>query len=230
MKRLLNFSLTVNLILLIVIAIAIINRGGVSYIIQKIKTKRLDFPQSYFWRVEIFKKMNAPDSAVYLFGDSFIENFEWSEFNNNEKVVNRGINHDTIKGLIKRLQECPIEKSEKIFILIGINDLRKGIIPDKFEKDYLDLFLMLTEKKTDAQIFFISLLPTDNITRSNNDIIVANQIIKKLCIMQNCYYIDLYNFFLNENGNLIEIYSYDGLHLNGEGYLFFANKLKSYIN
>ena len=63
----------------------------------------------------------------------------------------------------------------------------------------------------------------------NADIDALNKSIEQLAIKHHLTYIDLNAQFKNNEGSLRQEFSIDGIHLNGEGYLFFKSILQPYL-
>ena len=60
-----------------------------------------------------------------MLGDSITDEGQWDELLNNDTIENRGISGDTIDGVLDRLDT--INKNiEKVFIMIGVNDIMRG--------------------------------------------------------------------------------------------------------
>ena len=57
----------------------------------------------------------------------FTNGAEWNELFPRKRVKNRGISGDTSEGVYDRLDALVKGKPAKIFILIGINDISRGI-------------------------------------------------------------------------------------------------------
>lgn len=170
---------------------------------------------------------------IIFCGDSITEGFSLSELFQRDDLINRGISGDTVQGLKKRLKvSCSEIKPRKVFILIGTNDLAsKNALLSSLEKDYLELKKELD--KASYPYWMISLLPTNerlNLSvvkgRSCEKIIRVNQFLSNTFKE---HFINIYDAFTDSKGQLNEIYTHDGLHLNINGYLHFKNQLLDYI-
>jgi len=78
-------------------------------------------------------------------------------------------------------------------------------------------------------IFIQSVLPTEAYVK-NDSVIVLNEKINKLADDNSLTFINLYDKFLDGNGSLDMQFSYDGVHLNGKGYLVWKEVVESYVN
>ena len=73
-----------------------------------------------------------------MLGDSITDEAQWDELLNSDTIQNRGISGDTTDGVIDRLN--PIGKNiEKVFIMIGVNDIMRGKPVDEVYLNYLKI-------------------------------------------------------------------------------------------
>ena len=69
-----------------------------------------------------------------------------------------------------------------------------------------------------------------NIDYNNKHIIKLNNDIKELCKKESIKYIDIYTSLLDNNKNLKEVYSKEGLHLTDLGYYKVTRIIKKFLN
>ena len=75
------------------------------------------------------------------------------------------------------------------------------------------------------------ILPThDNLTRKNSDIIELNKGIVLIAQKYSLTYVDLFDLLKTDNNELNMDFSFDGLHLNGNGYLIWKKAIIEYVN
>jgi lysophospholipase L1-like esterase len=65
--------------------------------------------------------------------------------------------------------------------------------------------------------------------RNNEAIQLTNEGIRQIAANMKFTYIDLYCKLVDEKGDLNKNYSYDGLHLNTQGYLLVSEELQKYL-
>lgn len=167
---------------------------------------------------------------IMFLGDSLIDKCEWQELLNNSNIINRGINADTTKGVLDRIGSIINLKPKKIFIMIGTNDIGQGESKDVVIKNYNEILESLKSNLPNTEVYVQSLLPVNEVPeskRKNEDIISINSEISLLSDKYNYTYIDLFSDFL-VNGELNKEFTLDGLHINGQGYSLWANKVKGY--
>lgn len=81
----------------------------------------------YMQRASLFSKLTITPKDIVFIGNSITNGAEWSELFPQKRVKNRGISGDTSEEVYDRLEAIVKDKPAKIFILIGINDISRGI-------------------------------------------------------------------------------------------------------
>jgi len=188
----------------------------------------------YLQKVTQFKLMPKSIGSIVFLGDSITDIGEWSELFGNKIIKNRGISTDNTFGVLARLDETIILKPTKVFLMIGINDLAKKTPDAIILKNIQRIADQLKQYSPNTKLIIQSILPTNNsftefVGYQNKDehIIWLNNELSLFCTNSQLVFVDLYSLFKDENGKLNKRYTYDGLHLNGEGYqLWKATLLK----
>jgi lysophospholipase L1-like esterase len=180
----------------------------------------------YDQKLSMFEQMPTPKKAIVWLGDSITDGGEWSELFPQYNTMNRGISSDNTFGVLNRLYEVVKRKPRKVFLLIGINDIARGVPDEVILRNYRKMIDRIQLQSPATKIYVQSLLPTNNnFTQFKNHqnktehVLKVNEGLKKLCTEKKITYINLYDAFLNSEGKLHEKYTNDGLHLTGEGYL-----------
>ena len=158
---------------------------------------------------------------------------KYNEGNTNELILfNLGIGGETTEGLIKRLpHEMKARNSAEgnlVFIGYGANDLavKEGIQLINPEKFKANIELAIQDAKLySGDIYLVSILPFSekidgNISatgkiRTNENVLIYNQILKDIATENALAYIDFYSAFLEDKEILL---SKDGVHPNEKGY------------
>ena len=89
---------------------------------------------------------------------------------------------------------------------------------------------LIKQKSPETKLFIQSILPTDN--RENLqivDILSINAGLKNLTEKYNLTYINLFDLLKTKENNLDTIYTFDGLHVNGKGYLIWKKAIENYV-
>nr|WP_044171207.1 SGNH/GDSL hydrolase family protein [Oscillatoria sp. PCC 10802] len=150
--------------------------------------------------------------------------------------LNQGISGETSEGLLKRLTLFDRTEPETVFVMIGINDLIRGVADDTILNNQRLIIQDLRSVHPYTQIVVQSILPhsADKATWEGRERLLAipNQRIRKLnkelaaiAAEQGVEYLDLYPLFADAQGNLPMSFSTDGLHLNSQGYLVWRSGL-----
>ena len=163
-------------------------------------------------------------------GNSITDGSEWNELFGDKKIKNRGISADITPGLFFRLDEVVGRKPDKIFLLIGTNDLARGIPADTMLKNIFLINRFIKQESPTTRLYVQSILPVNDVfglftghTGNTLAILRANEILRNAANTEGYTFIDLYPHFINAEGKLDTMYSNDGLHLMGGGYLLWKH-------
>ena len=187
----------------------------------------------YYHRKEHFESLPDTEEEIIFLGNSITDNAEWWELFENPHIKNRGIGGDDTDGVLERLDEVTSSRPDKIFLMIGTNDLAylKGV--DHVLANYEKILDRIEEASPSTRIYIQSVLPTDDalhILRKNSDIRLINAALQAMAGERGHTYIDLYTAFATEEEQLNPDYSIDGLHVNGAGYLLWKEVIKNFVN
>jgi len=185
----------------------------------------------YIERVSLFEQVETQNIDAVFLGDSITERSLWNELFPEKLIVNRGIERDTTKGLLKRLEGIVDLNPKQIFLMIGVNDLIYGVKTADTIENYEKIILQLHEQAPAAELFIQSVLPVEEGAHDleNKTINALNEQIKALASANQVVYIDINSKFKNESGVLKSTYTEDGLHLNGNAYMIWADEIRGYI-
>ncbi len=191
-----------------------------------------------FWnqRVEEFKKIKRdPNTCTLFIGDSITEGYELNKHFSDNTMVNMGIGGDFTSGILMRLNVVKKLQPKKIFIMIGINDITKGVPRDITHKRYDEILNTLKRDCPNAAIYVQSNLPTTGMgggAESNqlvlNEVYALNTFLQEECTAKGATFINLYPLFELE-GTLNPEYTYDGLHINNDGYKVWTEAIRSMV-
>jgi lysophospholipase L1-like esterase len=187
--------------------------------------------------VDKFEKMNYPPHTTTLFiGDSMTEGFNLTSHFKQDSLVNMGIGGDFTSGVLRRLYLVERLQPKKIFVMIGINDIRMNVEQVRIEEHYSQIITELKRCCPLSEIYIQSCLPTHS--SSSNDqrnaqdmehIHLLNQFLAAECFHHQVQFINLYPLFEAKDNQLDPTLSYDGLHLNGRGYKIWAEAISSIV-
>ncbi len=179
----------------------------------------------YDQKLSMFEQMPNKSNAVVFLGDSITDGGEWAELFPKLNVLNRGISADNTFGILFRLSEVTKRKPKIIFLLIGINDIARGIPDSVIIGNYAKIIARIKEESPKTKVFVQSLLPTNseftNFPKHQNkleNVHTVNAALMEMAVSKNCYFLNLYPSFVNGEGKLSKTFTNDGLHLLGTGY------------
>lgn len=167
-----------------------------------------------------------------MLGDSLTHAGAWGELLGGEFVRNRGIGGDTTLDVVARLDDVVALQPDKIFILIGINDLKSRFKQDEILSNYDQILKTLKTGCPSSRIYAQSVLPTHNdiFVVNYRDVELLNEGIRGLAESHGATYIDLYPAFAIYGNQLNPKFFVDGIHLTPAGYLLWARLLKPYVS
>ena len=131
-------------------------------------------------------------------------------------VVNQGIDGDSTGGMLERFsRNVEPEKPDVVIIWGGINDLSSRRTPE----DTLPNIVELVErsKAIGAVPVVLNVTPVAGV-HFNDTVRELNNLTKDFCESSDTTYVDLYTELVDEDGNLADLYSNDGVHLSDAGY------------
>ena len=179
----------------------------------------------YVRRTDQFDRL--PGGAdVLVIGDSLVEQGEWNELLAPLAVHNRGIGNDTVYGLSLRMGQTCRHSYKTGILMIGVNDALNGILESDFAARYRALLHELAAC-TLHQVVHPIIVPQRSKAVASR-VAAYNQQITAIAQANGATIVDL-NPILAPGGTLAMEYSDDGLHLNGRGYLLWAEALKAAI-
>ncbi|MCJ8165697.1 family 20 glycosylhydrolase [Pontibacter sp. E15-1] len=188
------------------------------------------FSTYYHQRTTHFRNLPHTPGDIIFIGNSISDGGEWSELFADLRVKNRGISGDTSPGVVNRIGEVAARKPAKVFLMIGTNDLARGISPDSLLQNIFWLSDYLKVKNPATQLFVQSILPVNDSfgkfsghTRNGQVIREVNAALQTAAPKHGYTYLDLHTPFSDASGKLNARYTNDGLHLNGDGYTYWKH-------
>ena len=177
-----------------------------------------------------------PENLSILIGDSLSLWFPSELLPKERSWLNQGISGETSAGLMNRLELLDKTRPEVIFVMIGINDLIRGVKDKTILANQQLIIRYLQQVHPQAKIIVQSILPhsSDKVTWEGRDRLLKipnsrirelNRQIKAIAQDEGIIYLDLYPLFADTEGNLQIELSTDGLHLNPQGYVVWRNAL-----
>lgn len=187
-------------------------------------------------KVEVKENLvNQKDKVIddnYVFiGDQITMEYDLEKYFNNMHVVNSsGKDYDT-DYIIKNFNDLIYKYNpSKIFLLIGINDIKNGVSDDKIVDNIKTIVEKIKDSRPYSMIYLESIYPVIDIDGISGETIrKLNDKLETLCEEEDITYIDIYSNLVDKNGNLMSKYSVDGLHISDSGYEKITSILEKYI-
>lgn len=208
---------------------ALIERG----FIKQNPEERMDYQCLLGWENSLVK-MNYKADVCFI-GNSITYGSDFQKDFPNKKIVNLGYSGDRIEGMIIRQKQISAVKPDKIFVMAGINDLSKSYMNDKlFHDSFCDLVDSIQNNNPTSRLYLQSILPVNHKMNtslcSSERILKANLMIKEIAEKRNAFFIDLYSLYADDNNELPEKYTYDGLHLYPNSYDIWRDAIRKYMD
>ncbi len=232
MKKLLYSSLLINLFFVGCILFAVIKIGSPRYLFYLLKNRGQGIVSLKKSKTSHLKTLPIKEGQIVMLGNSITAECEWSELLENPNILNRGVIADGTTDILNRLDDIIVMKPQKIFLLIGVNDLLY-LPPNIIMQNYESTVSRIRNKSPQTVLYLESILPIHNDLRrngmKNEDINALNTSIQALAKKFQLTYVDVHSKLKNTEGSLKTELTLDGIHLNGEGYLLFKDVLMPYI-
>lgn len=179
---------------------------------------------------------NPPERLGILAGDSISLWFPPELLPPQRTWLNQGISGEVSSGLLKRLPLFDNSNPEVIFVMIGINDLIRGISPSEVVENQRAIVRDLIWVHPNARIVVQSILPHSGadatwegrdrlLTIPNDRIRDINRELAAIASEEGVEFLDLYPLFADSQGKLRLDLTTDGVHLNEQGYLVWRTAL-----
>ena len=200
----------------------------------------IDPEQHYFQRLTAFAAETVEPGGIVLVGSSHFEWFDTDHFLPGRRFVNRGIASDRLgighQGILHRLDVSVFDVQPGFIVFNnGVNDLgelaRTGEPSlDQIFDAYDRLVAKIREGEPDVPMLIVNELPTTGrFVHVNHLVPQLNPHIEHVAGKYGCQHLDFFSEVVDEDGTLRDELTWDGLHLNDDGYALFARKLEPYL-
>ncbi len=192
---------------------------------------------------------NIKKGRILFTGSSLMEQFPINELlmtnGMNQIIYNRGIGGFTTSDMLQYMEEMVFgTEPSRIFINIGTNDIGS---PDyKLEallQNYEKIISLIKERLPEAEIYMMAYYPVNEtdklsddewsktafITRTNENITIANGAVEKLAAKMGCHFINVNQGLTDEYGKLKREFTIEGIHMYANGYQVVLDNLKRYL-
>ncbi|MCR5156427.1 MAG: lysophospholipase [Butyrivibrio sp.] len=193
---------------------------------------------------------NAIKGETLFVGSSLMEHFPINEIlmsrGISRVIYNRGISGYTIPELLESMDEQIFDlEPSVIFINIGTNDIsHQEETAEVFEADYRKVLVAIKERLPKTKVFMMAFYPVnqkvaDTVTAWPEAPVAAklrlqrldkaNGIVEKLASEFGYRYINVNEGLFGEDGQMLEKYTTDGIHMWPCAYELIFENMKKYI-
>ena len=197
-------------------------------------------PRSYFahYYKRFLQFMDEPaitSKDIVMLGNSLTEGGgDWGKRLGKDNVINRGISGDEVMGVYDRLHQILPGKPAKLFLLIGVNDVSHDLSTDSIVYRIDQTLTRIQKESPETKVYLQSLLPINEsfnrykkLTNKTYQIPEINARLETLAKEKKITFINLYPLFTEKGTNVLKKeLTYDGLHLNDEGYKVWVDAIK----
>ena len=229
-------SLAFNLVIVVSSTIRVERKGGMRYLLERLDLRDAvpePAPYQVDWRAGYRKLPHTEGETVFL-GDSLTVQGPWAEFFG--PIKNRGIGGDTVGNVLERLGDVTEGRPEKIFLMIGTNDLAADLPIAQILRGYRKILDRIRAESPRTRVYALSVTPVNQHVpkgpvHDNRQVRELNDGIRALASeYENVEYVDVASPLLDGDGNLRQDLTYDGLHLKLEAYLIMEKRLRDLVN
>ncbi|MGV6947063.1 GDSL-type esterase/lipase family protein [Sphingobacterium kyonggiense] len=189
----------------------------------------------YTDRLNFFQKMPVKKGATIFLGDSLTEAGRWEDIAPDLAILNRGISGDISFGVIARLDEVLRHQPKKIFLMIGVNDLKRNVPVSFILENYKRIITKIQKESPKTKIYLSSLLPINESKLieafkqvKNADLQHINSELRKISqAYKQVTFVDLHPVLADDNGQLKADLTPDGIHLEVAAYVPYIQYLRS---
>ena len=116
--------------------------------------------RGYNRRVELFASYDVQPGDVVMLGDSITEGADWPALFPRVRIHNQGIGGDDTEGVLRRLALVTDRRPGKVFVMIGTNDLGKGVrSADEIVRNIATIVDQIRADSPTTKIYLQSVLP-----------------------------------------------------------------------
>jgi hypothetical protein len=168
-------------------------------------------------RIKLFESYDMQPGDVVMLGDSITEMVDWSSLLPGVRVHNQGIGGDDCNGVLRRLDLVTRSAPGKVFLMIGTNDIGKGVITvDELGVNIAKIIERIHLDVPTTRIYVQSVLP--RLRRRADLVRDLNRVLEEVARVHGVEWIDLWPIFDRGDGEVRAELAFDALHPTPEGY------------
>lgn len=175
--------------------------------------------KNYKVQIGMFNHFRTAQADIVMLGNSLTYNANWNELLGRKNIANRGISSDITQGYLHRLNYVYRLNPKICFIEGGVNDVYANFSAADIFSNYTKIIDTLRAHHIIPIIqstLFVANKREQSVSK-NEEITKLNKLLFSFAQKQSIEYLDI-NSLVSQNGYLKNDLTYDGLHLNAEGY------------
>lgn len=142
-------------------------------------------------RYDALKSTPINSENIVFVGNSITNMHEWWEaFGSDHRIINRGTSGGFSYEILENLESFIDGKPEKLFLMIGTNDISTGIAPATVVSNIRTIITRIQQESPRTKIHIQSILPRVHEPQNANNK-AANEMLKALCAELDVTYLDL---------------------------------------
>ncbi|WP_225913983.1 GDSL-type esterase/lipase family protein [Leptolyngbya ohadii] len=167
---------------------------------------------------QVMARSQGRNRLTVLLGDSLLLWFPVDRLPTDRFWLNQGISGDTTAGILRRLPAFDRARPDRIYVMAGINDLRRGSSDRAVLSNLRQIVQRLRRTHPQAAIVVYSILPTRLPALPSDRIQRLNASLAAMSRQEGANFYDLQAQFSGTDGTLRRELTTDGLHLSRQGY------------
>ncbi len=181
---------------------------------------------NYELEIGKFKNYRMKQADIVMLGNSITHGANWNELLGRQSISEQGIPGDISEGVLNRLEYVYKLKPQVCFIMVGVNDVFAWIPTENVFQNYVKIIESLKKKNIIPIIQSVLYAAEIQPSAQNRNVEIAK--LNKLLLnysRENGYeFVDL-NKKMSRNNFLKSNLTYDGIHLNGEGFKYWGREI-----
>lgn len=170
-------------------------------------------------------------AEIVMLGNSRIHGVNWNELLGRDDIAERGIPGDVLRDFLGRMNDVYRLKPKLCFIMGGVNDIYTGYPPELILSNYKKVIKGLIDHNItpviQSALYVARKWPQASVR--NPEIHILNNLLRSYAEKNNIPFIDL-NLRMSTGEALRNELTFDGIHLNAQGYAIWRNEIEGVIN
>jgi len=169
----------------------------------------------------------AGSGGVLFFGDSITILGRWEMMFPGLRTANFGIPGETSAHLLQRLEPVIRVRPSKLFLMIGTNDLSRGVTVPEIAGNVAAILQRLRSELPGCRVYLQTALPRNR--KYSERLRALNARYTEIARAHGAVLVDLFPLFDDGSGQIRAEFSNDELHLLGPGYLVWRDAIASHV-